>query len=109
MSKTYDPCDLFHIEVVHTKRDPDSIYIGRGSALGNPFKMYSEADRDKVCDQYDEYFLSQLNSGDPDFMEELEFLVESAYVNGYVKLGCFCAPRRCHGDTVKRFLNSVLN
>ena len=42
MSKTYDPCDLFQIEVVHTKRDPDSIYIGRGSALGNPFKMYTE-------------------------------------------------------------------
>ena len=109
MSNQYDPSDLFHIEVVHTKRDPDSIYIGRGSALGNPFKMYTEELRDSVCDQYDEFFSSQLEAKDPEFMHELEFLVESAFVNGYVKLGCFCAPRRCHGDTVKRFLNSVLN
>lgn len=107
-SSEVDP-DRFIIEVVHCKRDPDSIYIGRGSVLGNPYPMRSEDDRDLVCDQYEEYFQQKIEERDEEFMEEIARLVESAYVNGYVRVGCFCAPRRCHGDTVARFLNTILN
>lgn len=105
----YEQSDLFIIEVVHCKRDPDSIYIGRGSILGNPDRMYTEDERDKVCDSYEVYFQKKIDEQDPEFIDELARLTESAYINGYVRLGCFCAPRRCHGDTVARFLNSVLN
>ena len=36
--------------------DPTTIYCGRGSALGNPYKMHSEVDRNEVCDKYIKYF-----------------------------------------------------
>lgn len=105
----YADSDLFRIEVVHCKIDPDCIYIGRGSILGNPYRMFVEEARDDVCDDYERYFDEKVQEQDPEFMEELTRLVEVAYQQGYIKLGCFCAPRRCHGDTVKRFLNTILN
>lgn len=108
-SYNYDQEDLFNIEVVHCKKDQDSIYIGRGSVLGNPFKMDTEDMRDQVCKQYEDYFYEKIECNEPEFLDELTRLVEVAFHQGYVKLGCFCAPRRCHGDTVKTFLNSVLN
>lgn len=105
----YETSDLFLIEVVHCKKEPDCIYIGRGSVLGNPDRMYVEEARDAVCDSYEIYFNKRVREQHPEFMEELTRLVEVAYQQGYIKLGCFCAPRRCHGDTVKRFLNTILN
>ena len=71
--------------------------------------MKHESERDSVCDRYQDYFDKAIARKDDAIMDELAFLMEVAFVQGYVKLGCFCAPRRCHGDTVKRFLNTVLN
>lgn len=105
----YDKEDTFIIEVVHCKKDLDSIYIGRGSVLGNPFFMHSEEDRNKVCDDYEKYFIERYKAKDSELLDELSRLVETAFEQGYIKLGCFCAPRRCHGDTIKKFLNNVLN
>ena len=48
-------------------RDRLSSYIGyveirvdRASVLGNPFELTDEADRDKVCDAYDEWLESNI-------------------------------------------------
>lgn len=61
------------------------VYIGRGSKWGNPFKMESEADRDKVCEQYEAYFWSK------GLFKDIAELVDKT-------LGCYCKPKRCHGD-----------
>lgn len=106
-----DP-DLFDIKVVHCKVDHDSIYIARGSVLGNPFKMKDANDnleRDAVCDQYDNWFRDKVKNKDSEVMDELYRLTEIAYYQGGIHLGCFCAPRRCHGDTIKAFLEHYLN
>lgn len=42
-------------------------------------------------------------------MNELGRMVEKAFMNGGIELGCYCAPRRCHGNTIKSFLELVLN
>lgn len=48
-------------------RDRLSSYLGyveirvdRASVLGNPFELTNEADRDKVCDAYDEWLTSNI-------------------------------------------------
>lgn len=99
----------FSIEVVAFKQHDDATYIGRGSPLGNPFRMETEDQRHQVCDDYEDYFSAKVETDDPDIMGELHYLVEVAFEQGYLKLECFCAPRRCHGDTIKRFLDTVLN
>lgn len=72
---------------------PGAVYIGRGSMWGNPFVMGRHGDRNAVCDQYEEY-LKQSICVDVS-LEQLAGLHGKDLV-------CFCAPLRCHGDTLQR-------
>lgn len=81
------------IRVVNKHRDPFDVYIGRGSIWGNPFPLarnHTDADRARVIRQYEKYLLSQ-----PELMARLPELRGRT-------LGCFCAPRPCHGDVLKK-------
>lgn len=104
-----DPEERFVINVVHCKKVPSSHPIYRGFPLGNCFVMHNESMRDEVCDQFEEYFRAKVKARDPVIMNELARVVEKAFINGGVDLGCYCAPRRCHGNTIKSFLELVLN
>jgi hypothetical protein len=70
--------------------------------------MSSESQRDHVCDEYDKWFRERVKNKDERVMNELRRLWSLHKGQGEVRLKCFCAPRRCHGDTVARFLNSFL-
>ena len=98
------------ITVVNKYKEPDHIYCGRGSALGNPFPMHMESQRDDVCDKYEEWFNEMyLHSlADSPFMKLYEKILEAARI-GDVNLGCFCAPKRCHCDTIKQSIEQVLS
>jgi hypothetical protein len=74
--------------VVHCKREPFDVYIGRPSKWGNPFTLRSEKDRARAIEQYRAYLLNQ-----PELMAALPAL------RGKV-LGCWCAPKSCHGDVL---------
>lgn len=95
--------------IVGKKWDKGAIYIGRGSVLGNPFAMgdMSDETRDEVCDMYEDYFYDQLES-DPKFLAAVESLTMKAG-KGKVILGCYCAPKRCHGDTIKDYIDRQLH
>lgn len=90
---------------VGKKWDKGAQYIGRGSPLGNPFVMRNSSieERNRVCDEYHTYLLTAVANGDPDICRELSRLRWMA-LNGDLVLGCFCAPKRCHGDSVKQVL-----
>ena len=93
--------------IVGRKWDAKAQYIGRGSPLGNPFAMKSEADRDRVCDQYQVWFAQQVKDNNVLVMNELRRLYRIAK-QGDLVLGCFCAPKRCHGLTIKAFLEQFV-
>lgn len=93
------------ITVVNKYKESNHIYCGRGTALGNPFPMHNESQRDGVCDEYEKYFDHQVNElQNPDMLAELR-LIYSAARKGDINLGCFCAPKRCHCDTIKAFID----
>lgn len=69
-----------------------AVYIGRGSMWGNPFVMGKHGNRDDVCEQHKEHLKSQIRSGEVS-LEQLAALKGKDLV-------CFCAPLRCHGDTL---------
>jgi hypothetical protein len=71
--------------VVHCKRNPFDVYIGRGSKWGNPFKIGIDGNRFDVINKYLFYILNK-----PDLLYALHEL------EGKV-LGCWCAPKFCHG------------
>ena len=80
-------------KVLNKKTDPippDAVYVGRPSKWGNPFSMRGEADSDVVCDLYEQY----LDANHIDYSE----------LRGK-DLVCWCAPLRCHADSLLRRAN----
>jgi hypothetical protein len=94
--------------VVGRRKGPNAYYIGRPSPLGNPFAMrdQSQAERDRVCEEFEKDFEKKLDEGDPAIEAALADIMEqtrrAAARGEYVTLACFCAPKRCHGDTIRR-------
>ncbi len=72
-----------------------AVYIGRGSALGNPYVIGEHGDRDAVCDQYDDWLTYKISQGDPVVLTALMGLREDS------SLICSCAPARCHGHSIE--------
>ena len=81
--------------VVHCKRDGFDVYIGRPSMWGNPFLEGRHGTREQVIEKYRDYVLK-----DPLLLSQLMDL------NGKV-LGCWCRPKRCHGDILVELIEQV--
>ena len=75
---------------------PDAVYIGRPSKYGNPFTMRQEKDRDGVCDAYNAWIWLEENA-------ELRYKIKTELKGK--DLICYCAPKRCHGETVMKIAN----
>jgi len=80
------------------------VRIHRRTPLGNPFKMCDESMRDEACDKYEKYFYHQIEANSDGFMMELKRLQELLKEYGGIRLFCWCAPKRCHGETIKKYL-----
>ncbi|MCA1379351.1 DUF2493 domain-containing protein [Bradyrhizobium sp. BRP05] len=68
----------------HGDTPPGAVYIGRGSRYGNRFVIDEHGDRDQVCNRFE--------------CEQLPDLDVTALAGK--DLVCFCAPHRCHGDSI---------
>lgn len=67
----------------------DAVYVGRGSKYGNPFEIGKHGTRDEVCDLFEEKILPKIN------VSELRGK----------DLVCFCAPARCHAESLMKKAN----
>jgi hypothetical protein len=80
-------------------------YVSRPSILGNPFNMRNESERDEVCDKYEEWlrrsFVSDLNVR----TEILGIANDATKCDVY--LVCWCAPKRCHAESIKRLIEEI--
>lgn len=100
------------VEILNTQDErpyrPYDFYIDRRSPVGNPYRMLREDSRDKVCDYYEEHFARMLEVETPhppgDFVRYLNKILDALLQYGRVRLFCWCAPKRCHGETIKRWL-----
>lgn len=97
---------------VHDKttiRNSATMYkrVDRASVLGNPYYMYSEAQRDKVCDEYAIWFSKQMSNKESKVYSEIETLTSIA-INYNLELLCHCAPKRCHAETIKAAIDKAV-
>ena len=76
--------------VVHCKKEPFDVYIGRPSKWGNPFEIGRDGTREQVIRKYEFWIQSQ-----PDLLSSLSEL------KGKI-LGCWCSPKACHGEVLMR-------
>ena len=89
------------MKVVHCKKEPFDVYIGRPSRFGNPFShrtgtaaQYVVPTREEAVRKYEEWLMSQ-----PELVEAAK-----QELKGKI-LGCWCAPLACHGDVLLRIAN----
>lgn len=89
----------------------DNQYIGRGSPLGNPFSHMENTkaehkveSREEAIKVYAKWLLEQIQSGNQEVIGELDRLAAIAMSTGKLVLRCYCAPKPCHGDVIRKVL-----
>lgn len=89
--------------VVHCKREPYDVYIGRPSKWGNPIRLKSEYLRAEVLQDYRAWLEGDkrlvILYGQPPSREEIQRELAGK------TLGCWCAPKACHGDVLLEVAN----
>lgn len=99
------------VNLKNYKAKPNEILVkvDRTTPVGNPFFMKGESQRNEVCDKYEKWFAKQLELDDNfKFKEYLKNIIIKAQTND-IALGCWCYPKRCHAETIKRFVEDALN
>jgi hypothetical protein len=84
---------MSHLLVVNRRISAFDVYIGRGSKWGNPFRIGKDGTRADVIRKYEAWL-----------QEQPELLAALHELRGKT-LGCFCAPKPCHGDILARLAN----
>lgn len=100
-------------KIVHFRKDPYDIYIGRPSKFSNPYSSkpgtlakYKVNSREESLLKFEEYLLNNKN------------LMDSLYELKYKTLGCFCknklkpgqknaTGKSCHGDIIKKYVDKL--
>ncbi len=81
------------MKVVHCKREPYDVYIGRPSIWGNPFEIGRDGTREEVIKKFANYLF-----------HSAQLLAKLPELKGKT-LGCWCAPLPCHGDILLKLAN----
>ena len=119
------------LKVVHIKSTItpgwDRLYCGRPGkgevgTFGNPFAAnVTDENRDEVCDKFEEYLRDVVakkgsvcyggeNMSDRGKLlyEGLRNLYKRMKAGERIELACFCAPKRCHCESIKSFIEEKL-
>jgi len=83
------------------------IRVDRASILGSPYKLHTEAKRDEVIDKYEVWFNEQVETN-YEFARELNRLLSIHARYDKLNLLCWCVPKRCHAEVIKKWLEEEL-
>lgn len=105
-------CETCIIEIKNLRyskpnNNPWEFKVDRTSPVGNPFYMASETKRDEVCDKYQRYFEKQISNNGV-FREYAYKILNALKTYKKVTLYCWCAPKRCHAETIKQWLKQQI-
>jgi hypothetical protein len=105
------------INIRDVKKENFNLFIGRyhsyrpdsgmkdGTMLGNPYPMKNESEREECIRKFSEYFFLPENY--EKFLPYLKRIKQREKEHGTVYLVCFCAPKACHGDIIKKAVDSL--
>lgn len=93
-------------ELVNVSRygKEDVRMIDRSTEFGNPFRLEEDGGnhtREESVEAYREWFKQKLKS-DPEFRESVQQLKGET-------LGCWCKPKKCHGDIILEYLRGQMD
>jgi len=99
--------DIGLTRVVHCKKEPYDVYIGRGgtSIWGNPFSH-----KDGTLAKF------KVNTREESILAYLKYITEGdgTHLLRHLHelkgktLGCWCKPKSCHGDVLVKLVNKFI-
>lgn len=81
--------------VVHCKREPYDVYVGRPSRFGNPYVIGRDGTREEVIAKYRAWIQTQS-----------ALLAKLPELKGK-RLGCWCKPLLCHGEVLAEMADKL--
>ncbi|WP_244832350.1 DUF4326 domain-containing protein [Caballeronia sp. TF1N1] len=108
MSNEIQVVNRHHIE---TGPQPRDVYIGRPSALGNIFTLEGRQTRESVIANFEKWLNWKIAEDDELVCNALERIGALAMDNTGqpVRLVCFCHPKPCHGDIIKKVIEAAIS
>lgn len=98
------------INLKHTEKNSNTIYCGRGSIFGNPFRIGIDGDRNEVCDKHKNWLdawkfnKQRILITIQGFNYCNQTVIENLYKLKGKNLGCYCAPERCHCEYLEQLV-----
>lgn len=103
------------------KKPHPGIYIGRGSALGNPFDhkgsthpqvKWRVRSREEAISSYKAWLMinlkePHLRERHPNIYRAINQLIVAHKRGEDINLVCYCAPLPCHGDVIKEIVENA--
>ena len=95
---------------VHNRHlgNPKGQYIGRGTPLGNPFKVEKGRTRRQALEQFRKWALHALTEPAHPFTVAARELKTKHDAGEDVRLVCSCKPDACHGDIIVELIEEGL-
>lgn len=91
--------EVINLRICKDWGKPGDVLIDRRTKWGNPFTMQNESQRNEVCDKYETWLNDKLKLK----------LFSLNDLKSAKRLGCWCSPKRCHGDYIKKILDQCSN
>jgi len=85
--------------LVNVNMEPCEIFIGRPSKWGNPFREDVHGTKAECVEQYRIWLMKP---------EQKWILDDILELDGKV-LGCYCYPKKCHGNELINFIEAAKN
>lgn len=88
--------------------NPKGQYIGRGTPLGNPFKVEKGRTSRQALEQFRKWALNALTEPAHPFTVAARELKAKHDAGEDLKLICSCKPGACHGDIIVELIEEGL-
>ena len=96
------------MKVVNLRKEKYEVYIGRGSIFGNPFIIGKDGNRQDVIKKYEEWIRKWMYNRA--FFKHTSPLGHAIWtLPEDAVLGCYCAPKACHGDIIVKIWEELHN
>lgn len=82
-----------------------NVRIDRKTIFGNPVSLQGNRTRDQACDEYEWHFKKMMKDS-PLFRGQLMHFVDILRSGKDINLQCHCHPLRCHGETIRKWLEN---
>jgi len=99
--------DTSSITIGNRRVGHSGIYVGRPSALGNPFVVGVDGEAGTLIAPYRRWLRARIKAGDEAVLRALFEIAVELDERGTLHLVCWCAPQPCHADAIRDILGEL--